>query len=36
MESLLNKRGNPRLSSLKALLNALGLKLAIEVKKTAA
>ena len=44
-ESLLNReniyrifseRGNPRLSSLKAVLDTLGLKLAIDVKETAA
>ena len=44
-ESLLNRenvyrifseRGNPRLSSLKALLDTLGLKLAVEVKDAAA
>jgi len=33
---LLSGKGNPQLSSLESLLEAMGLKLAIEVKKTAA
>ena len=33
---LLSESGNPRLSSLVALLNGLGLKLVVEVKRTAA
>ena len=36
MYRIFSERGNPRLSSLKALLDALGLKLAIEVKDAAA
>jgi len=33
---ILSEKGNPQLSSLESLLEAMGLKLAIEVKKTAA
>ena len=35
MYRILSARGNPQLSSLKALLNSLGLKLAVEVKNMA-
>jgi probable addiction module antidote protein len=33
---ILSQRGNPRLASLRALLDSLGLKLAVEVKHSAA
>jgi DNA-binding phage protein len=36
MYRILSEKGNPQLSSLNALLNSLGLKLAVEAKNAAA